>query len=124
MKHKFFKLSQSWLLAGILLIAIFLRFNHAPYRYSLGRESIRDAFVAIESAKELQLPLIGPFSSTGPYTFGPWYWYQLIIFFEKGFIQWQHKAPHKHFVFLFISTLIENTLEYNATDWSPISVKA
>lgn len=28
----------------------------------------------------MQFPLTGPFSSLGPFTFGPWYYYQLILF--------------------------------------------
>ena len=31
---------------------------------------------------------------------------------------------NNYFTFLLISTLSENTLEYSATDWSPISVNA
>lgn len=72
-------LSQ-YLLAFILIIGSILRFYNAPNRYSLGDESIRDAIVASVGAAYLQLPLTGPFSSAGPFTFGPWYWYHLIVF--------------------------------------------
>lgn len=64
----------------ILLIAAFFRFYNYPYRYSLGEETIRDAVIGIEGARQLQFPLTGAFSSLGPFTFGPWYAYQLIIF--------------------------------------------
>lgn len=71
---------QFYLLIIILLIAAFLRFYNYPYRYSLGEETVRDAVIGIEGARQLQLPLTGAFSSLGPFTFGPWYAYQLIIF--------------------------------------------
>ncbi|MDP2638353.1 MAG: glycosyltransferase family 39 protein [Candidatus Levybacteria bacterium] len=72
---------QFYVLLGILLLGLFLRFYNYPYRYSLGEETIRDAVVGIEGARELQFPLTGSFSSLGPFTFGPWYAYQLIIFY-------------------------------------------
>ena len=68
-----------YLLLIILIIGIFFRFYNTPMRYSLGDDSSRDAMVAFEDAKEFQLPLLGPFSSLGPFTFGPWYYYQLIF---------------------------------------------
>ncbi len=42
-------------------------------------DSARDAFVALEGAKNLQFPLTGPFISIAPVTTGPWYWIQLIL---------------------------------------------
>lgn len=72
---------QFYILLGILLLGAFLRFYNYPYRYSLGEETIRDAVIGIEGARELQFPLTGSFSSLGPFTFGPWYAYQLIIFY-------------------------------------------
>lgn len=67
------------LLLGIVIIGIFFRFYNAQNRYPLGDESIRDAVVAFEGARQFQFPLTGPFSSAGPFTFGPWYWYHLIL---------------------------------------------
>lgn len=72
---------QFYIFLGILLIGIFLRFYNYPYRYSLGEETIRDAVIGIEGARQLQFPLTGSFSSLGPFTFGPWYAYQLIVFY-------------------------------------------
>ncbi|MBI3576731.1 glycosyltransferase family 39 protein [Candidatus Gottesmanbacteria bacterium] len=63
----------------ILLLACVLRLYNFPYRYSLGVETVRDAVIGIEGARELQMPLTGSFSSLGPFTFGPLYAYQLII---------------------------------------------
>src|SRR3989344_788967 len=70
-----------YIFLGILLLGAFLRFYNYPYRYSLGEETIRDAVIGIEGARQLQFPLTGSFSSLGPFTFGPWYAYQLIIFY-------------------------------------------
>jgi len=72
---------QFYILLGIMLLGIFLRFYNYPFRYSLGEEAIRDAVIGIEGARQLQFPLTGSFSSLGPFTFGPWYAYQLIIFY-------------------------------------------
>jgi len=72
---------QFYVLLGILFLGIFLRFYNYPYRYSLGEETIRDAVIGIEGARQLQFPLTGSFSSLGPFTFGPWYAYQLIVFY-------------------------------------------
>lgn len=62
----------------ILLLGIFLRFYHFPFLYSLDGDGVRDAIVAHEGSKQLYFPTVGAFSSTGPYTFGPWYWISLI----------------------------------------------
>ncbi len=72
---------QSYILIAILIIGAILRFYNYPYRYSLGEETVRDAVIGIEGARQLQFPLTGSFSSLGPFTFGPWYAYQLIIFY-------------------------------------------
>src|SRR3989344_6988296 len=72
---------QFYIFLAILLLGAILRFYNYPYRYSLGEETIRDAVIGIEGARELQFPLTGSFSSLGPFTFGPWYAYQLIIFY-------------------------------------------
>ncbi|MCL5069285.1 MAG: glycosyltransferase family 39 protein [Actinobacteria bacterium] len=67
------------LLIAIILVGFFLRFYNFPYRYGLGEETVRDAVIGIEGARELQAPLVGAFSSLGPFTFGPLYGYQLIL---------------------------------------------
>lgn len=69
-----------YILLGIIIIAVFFRFYNFPLRYGLGDETVRDAVMGIEGARQLQFPLVGAFSSAGPFTFGPWFYYQLIIF--------------------------------------------
>src|SRR3989338_11325507 len=65
------------LLLLILLIALFFRFYNSQNRYGIGYDGSRDALVAFESKRQLQLPLTGSFSSIGPITFGPWYYYYI-----------------------------------------------
>lgn len=69
-----------YFLIVLILIGVFLRFYNFPYRYSLGEETVRDAVIGIEGARQIQFPLTGSFSSLGPFTFGPWYAYQFILF--------------------------------------------
>lgn len=80
-----------YFLLAILLLGTFLRLYNFPYRYSLGEETVRDAVIGLEGARELQLPLTGSFSSLGPFTFGPLYAHQLIIFslfFPSNYAPW------------------------------------
>lgn len=65
------------LLYLILLLAFILRFWQFDLRYGIGYDGSRDAIVSFESARQLQLPLTGSFSSIGPITFGPWYYYYI-----------------------------------------------
>lgn len=74
----------SWIQAStpfvlIICLAFFTRFYNASNRFSLGVESVRDFSVGLYGAQAFQLPLTGPFSSLGSFTFGPWYWYLLIF---------------------------------------------
>lgn len=67
---------NKFLLIFVLSVAFFFRFYNSPNRYGIGYDGSRDALVAFESAKQIQLPLTGSFSSIGPITFGPlYYWY-------------------------------------------------
>lgn len=92
MKIGFFRKNlHLFLLFLLILIALFFRFYNFPLRYGLGGETVRDAVIGIEGARQLQLPLVGAFSSAGPFTFGPWYYYQLIIFsliFPSVYASW------------------------------------
>ena len=91
-KMVFFR--EKWhlfLLLILIFFALFLRFYNFPLRYGWGDETVRDAVVGIEGARQLQLPLVGAFSSAGPFTFGPWFYYQLIIFsliFPSPYASW------------------------------------
>lgn len=63
----------------IFIVGLFVRFYNYPQRISVDADSSRDASVAWSGARNLQLPLTGPFISIAPVTTGPWYWWQLIM---------------------------------------------
>lgn len=96
---------ENLFLPAILFFAFILRFYNFPYRFSFGEDSIRDALVALEGAKEFQLPLTGSFSSLGPFTFGPWYYYHLILFSFT-------KLPYAPWIFMGLTSLIFVCLMY------------
>ncbi|MBM3283082.1 hypothetical protein FJY90_02400 [Candidatus Gottesmanbacteria bacterium] len=80
--EKILKIKKYWhiiTLILIMLLALFLRFWNFQNRYGIGYDGSRDAIVSLESARQFQLPLTGSFSSIGPITFGPWYYYYLIL---------------------------------------------
>jgi len=66
-------------LLTIVFLAVVLRFYNFTERITMGPDSARDAFVSLEGARLLQLPMTGPFISIAPVTTGPWYWFQLIF---------------------------------------------
>jgi len=55
----------------ILLIALFFRIYNYKDRLSISLDSYRDAFVSLQGAKNLQMPITGPFISIAPATTGP-----------------------------------------------------
>jgi len=66
-------------LIGILFLSIILRFYNYTNRWGLAADQARDVLVVREALRMHKLPLIGPFSASGPYVFGPfWYWALLI----------------------------------------------
>lgn len=68
-----------FVLALIVVLATVLRFYRAPERYVFLSDQARDALVISQAVAERQLPLTGPFSSLGQFTFGPWYYYLLFL---------------------------------------------
>lgn len=77
------KLKISWVyMVGlfVLLFAIYLRFANFPLKYGFDIDPTRDSLITSYGASHLQFPLIGPRSGIGPFTFGPWYYYELIFF--------------------------------------------
>ena len=77
-KQILFKRS-TFLLCGILLIGIFFRLYNTPDRFGFDQDPTRDALIAIYGAEQFQIPLIGPASGIANFTFGPWYYYELIL---------------------------------------------
>lgn len=67
--------------AVIIIIASIIRLWNFPLRWGLGGDDSRDAIIALESIKRLQLPLTGSFSSAGPFVFGPiFYWFIILSY--------------------------------------------
>lgn len=67
------------LFISIFLLSIVLRFSNYTNRWGLAADQARDVLVVRQALVLHQLPLIGPFSASGPYVFGPfWYWVLLI----------------------------------------------
>lgn len=63
----------------VLIIAVFMRFYNYSSRWGLGYDQAHDAIIAHYAVSHLQIPLLGPFSSAGPYqTGGEWYWLLMI----------------------------------------------
>lgn len=61
-------------------ITIFLRFANYENRWTLNQDQARDAIIALEAIEGKKMPLLGPPSSAGTFSFGPiYYWF--IIFF-------------------------------------------
>ncbi len=61
---------------GIVLLAFILRFYDYGNRWELGYDQAHDALVARAALAEHKIPLLGPFSSAGPFqTGGQWYWF-------------------------------------------------
>jgi hypothetical protein len=67
------------LIVCITLIGFFLRFWNYSERFGLAYDQAHDAVVAREALREGKIPLVGPFSSAGPFqTSGTWYWLLMI----------------------------------------------
>ncbi|CAN5210589.1 hypothetical protein BH11PAT1_BH11PAT1_7310 [soil metagenome] len=78
--YTLFHISTKWLIIVIFIGGVILRFIYTPERFGFDKDPTRDVLVAHYAAQHLQFPLIGPPSGIGPFTFGPWYYYQIILF--------------------------------------------
>lgn len=69
------KIRFHWGILAIFVLAVFLRFVNFPNRWGLGYDQASFAIVGKHAADSFTLPLLGPFSSGGPFqTSGLWYW--------------------------------------------------
>lgn len=72
--------------AVIIIIASIIRLWNFPLRWGLGGDDGRDAIIALESIRRLELPLTGSFSSAGPFVFGPiFYWLIMLSYLVLPF---------------------------------------
>jgi 4-amino-4-deoxy-L-arabinose transferase-like glycosyltransferase len=79
----------------ILILGAVLRFLGAPLRYGFDIDATRDAILTQYATMHNLWPLIGPISALGSFNFGPWYYYQLIIF--------QHFVPFAYSPWVYIT---------------------
>lgn len=69
-KHAFL-----FIIVLILIFSALLRFYKYNNRWGIAYDQAHDALVARYALKEKKIPLVGPFSSAGPFqTGGEWYW--------------------------------------------------
>lgn len=72
-------IKSNWFLicsVALLVLAAFLRFYNYDNRWVLAYDQAHDAIIAQYALSHLKLPLLGPFSSAGPFqTGGEWYWF-------------------------------------------------
>jgi hypothetical protein len=68
------------LLLIILAIGALLRFWGYPLRYGFDIDATRDAILVQYAATHNIFPVVGAVSALGSFNFGPWYYYQLILF--------------------------------------------
>lgn len=65
---------KMWLFV-VIILAVFLRFYNFENRWGIAHDQARDAMVVRHALESGILPAIGPFSASGPFVFGPhWYW--------------------------------------------------
>jgi hypothetical protein len=91
--HRFLRQHFFLLCSGaIILVAALLRFYDYPHRFTLASDQAGFALVARFALKTLQLPLLGPFSSAGPFqTGGEWYWLVMLgqlLYFDSIISPW------------------------------------
>lgn len=76
------KIKRHWyllLFITIILVSFFLRFYRYDERISFGPDQISFALVARHALVSGQIPILGPFSSTGPFQHGgQWYWFIML----------------------------------------------
>lgn len=73
--------SNFYLLCIVIIFAlgVFLRFDRYSDRWGLADDQAHDAVVARYAVDQHKIPLMGPFSSAGPFqTSGVWYWFIML----------------------------------------------
>lgn len=63
----------------IIAISFFWRFVNYSERWVLNQDQARDAIISIYALRNLKFPLLGPPSSAGPFSFGPLYYWLVIL---------------------------------------------
>lgn len=72
---------------SLVLLTVFVRFYNFPNRWGIGADNARDAIIALEAIGRHHLPLMGPFSSAGPFvTGGIYYWIIMLSYLVLPFV--------------------------------------
>lgn len=72
-------LKKNWLVILILVLGLAVRLVGLRTGYWYNQDTARDILVAREAVATGQIPLVGSFSSAGPFVFGPhWYWFLMV----------------------------------------------
>ncbi len=87
LQRKFLLTSQSigkdplfaLLLAAVIILAIFFRVYNYHNRISVVADNSQHVQIARYAHDYFKIPLAGPFSSAGPFYYGPWYFWFLEI---------------------------------------------
>lgn len=83
--------SYEFMIVLLIFLAFSLRLYNFSERWGLGSDDIRDISIAKEALKRHELPVIGSFSSAGPFVFGPlFYWFIMLSYI---LIPFTLKAP-------------------------------
>ena len=93
-----------WSLAGVVAIGLFFRFLNYNNRWIFNQDQARDAIIAWYGLSNGVWPEIGSPSSAGPFNFGPWYFW-IIMMMEKISFGWL-LGPWVGFTILSVSTVI------------------
>src|SRR5260221_890604 len=66
-------------IVAIFILGVILRFARYQQRWGLAYDQAHDAIIARYALTHFKLPLLGPFSSAGPFqTSGMWYWFIML----------------------------------------------
>ena len=88
----------------IILLAAFLRFYDYGNRWGLAYDQAHDWVVAKYAIEHYKLPLLGPFSSAGPFqTGGEWYW---IIMFPMILFPFSILSPWVFITLLYVAFVL------------------
>ena len=93
-----------WKLGLIIIVAVVFRFLNYGNRWILNQDQARDAVMAMYGLKNGVWPVIGSPSSAGPFNFGPWY-HWIIMVWEKLTFGWI-MGPWVGFTILSVSTVV------------------
>jgi len=69
---------NSLILIVLVIAGAYFRFANTPQRYGFDPDPPRDGVIAKYALETFQIPLSGPPSGIAPFSFGPWYYYQII----------------------------------------------